>query len=60
MTTKEGRIKRYTFAGSEYFEKIKNTDLYSTDNQDIMKRIEKVNLLGIMKKNDIKPESMNK
>ncbi|MBE6064423.1 MAG: FAD-dependent oxidoreductase [Clostridium cochlearium] len=48
MTTKEGRRKRYTFAGAEYFERMKNTGLYSTDNQDIMKRVEKVNLLGIM------------
>lgn len=48
MATKEGRRKRYTFAGADYFERMKNTGLYSTDNQDIMKRVEKVNLLGIM------------
>ncbi|KHO39258.1 FAD-dependent oxidoreductase [Clostridium tetani] len=48
MATKEGRRKRYTFAGAEYFERMKNTGLYSTDNQEIVKRVEKLNLLGIM------------
>ncbi|BDR72525.1 FAD-dependent oxidoreductase [Clostridium tetani] len=48
MATKEGRRKRYTFAGAEYFDRMKNTGLYSTDNQEIVKRLEKLNLLGIM------------
>ncbi|BDR89448.1 FAD-dependent oxidoreductase [Clostridium tetani] len=48
MATKEGRRKRYTFAGAEYFERMKNTGLYSTDNQEIVKRVEKLNLLDIM------------
>ncbi|AVP53842.1 FAD-dependent oxidoreductase [Clostridium tetani] len=48
MATKEGRRKRYTFAGAEYFERMKNTGLYSTDNEEIVKRVEKLNLLGIM------------
>ncbi|BDR64329.1 FAD-dependent oxidoreductase [Clostridium tetani] len=48
MATKEGRRKRYTFAGAEYFDRMKNTGLYSTDNQEIVKRVEKLNLLGIM------------
>lgn len=48
MATKEGRRKRYTFAGAGYFERMKNSGLYSTDNEEIKKRVEKVNLLDIM------------
>ncbi|WP_315114690.1 FAD-dependent oxidoreductase [uncultured Clostridium sp.] len=48
METKEGRRKRYTFAGAEYFKRLKEIGLYSIDNADIAKRIEKLNLTGIM------------
>lgn len=48
MATKEGRRKRYTFAGAEYFKRMKDIGLYSTDNEEITKRIEKLNLKDIM------------
>ena len=48
MATKEGRRKRYTFAGAEYFKRMKDSGLYSIDNEEIKNRVEKVNLLGIM------------
>ncbi|KAJ52592.1 hypothetical protein BD780_001517 [Clostridium tetanomorphum] len=48
MATKEGRRKRYTFAGAEYFKRMKDLGLYTIDNKEIMKRIEKLNLTGIM------------
>lgn len=48
MMTKEGRRNRYTFAGSEYFKKMQETGMYSTDKKEIRDRIEKLNLLDIM------------
>ena len=48
MATKEGRRKRYTFAGAEYFKRMKDIGLYSTDNAEIEKRIEKLNLKDVM------------
>lgn len=48
METKEGRRKRYTFAGAEYFKRMKELNLYSTDNLQIRNRIEKLNLASIM------------
>ncbi|GAA0723485.1 FAD-dependent oxidoreductase [Clostridium malenominatum] len=48
METKEGRRKRYTFAGAEYFNRMKDLELYSTNNEQIKNRIEKLNLANIM------------
>ncbi|MBU5482886.1 FAD-dependent oxidoreductase [Clostridium sp. MSJ-11] len=48
METKEGRRKRYTFAGAEYFKRMKEVGLYSIDDAEIAKRIEKLNLKDIM------------
>ncbi|MDW8801273.1 FAD-dependent oxidoreductase [Clostridium sp. A1-XYC3] len=48
MMTKEGRRNRYTFAGAEYFKRMKEIGLYSIDKNEIRARIEKLNLLDIM------------
>ncbi len=48
LTTKEGRRNRYTFAGAEYFERMKAQGLYTTDKDEIVKRIQKLNLEGIL------------
>lgn len=47
MTTKEGRRNRYTFAGAEYFNRMKENNLYTTDIESIQNRIKKLNLDGI-------------
>lgn len=48
LATKEGRRKRYTFAGAEYFSRMKELGLYTIDVEEIKKRISKLNLSGIM------------
>lgn len=48
MMTKEGRRNRYTFAGAEYFNRMKELNLYTTDIEEIKTRIEKVNLTDIL------------
>jgi Dehydrogenases (flavoproteins) len=48
MMTKEGRRNRYTFAGAEYFKRMQEIGLYSTDREEIRGRIEKLNLLDVM------------
>ena len=47
MKTPEGRMYKYTFSGSVYFEQMKEKGLYSTDKQEIKKRVEKTGLTGI-------------
>jgi hypothetical protein len=47
IKTKEGLKKRYTFAGSEYFDRMKRLELYTIDSKKIKKRIERMNLLNI-------------
>lgn len=42
--TREGRRDRYTFAGAEYFKRMKELGLYTTDKEEIKQRISKVNL----------------
>ncbi|MBW4828782.1 MAG: FAD-dependent oxidoreductase [Clostridiaceae bacterium] len=44
---KEGLTKRYTFAGDNYFERMKRLSLYTTDKEIIRKRIEDSGLLNI-------------
>lgn len=48
LLTKEGRRNRYTLAGAEYFKRMQEIGLYSIDNEEIKKRIDKLNLTGIM------------
>ena len=48
MMTKEGRKNRYTFAGAEYFNRMKELGLYTTDKSVIQSKIEKLNLSDIM------------
>lgn len=42
--TREGRKNRYTFAGAEYFKRMKELGLYTVDKEEIKDRIKKVNL----------------
>lgn len=42
--TRDGRKDRYTFAGSVYFNRMKELGLYTTNISEIQKRIEKINL----------------
>lgn len=47
VMTKDGRRNRYTFAGDEYFRRMKDLGLYSTDNDIIHNRVKKLNLDNI-------------
>ena len=51
MKTTEGRRNRYTFAGAEYFERMKERGLYSIDKEEIKVRIQRLGLLGVFKEN---------
>ncbi len=44
LYSKEGRKNRYTFAGAEYFKRMVEENLYTTDKEEINKRISKLNL----------------
>lgn len=46
-TTREGRKQRFTFAGSDYFKRMQNLGLYTTDKSEISNRIKKLNLNDI-------------
>ncbi len=48
LNTKEGRRNRYTFAGAEYFKRMKELGLYTTEIDEIKARVERVNLADIM------------
>lgn len=48
MMTKEGRRNRYTFAGAEYFARMKEIGLYSTDIIEIKAKVEKLNLTDVL------------
>lgn len=48
MMTKEGRRNRYTFAGAEYFKRMQEIGLYTTDTSEIKNRISKLNLSNIL------------
>lgn len=43
-------MKRFTFAGSIYFNRMKELDLYTIDREKIEKRVKDVNLLGVYNK----------
>ncbi|WP_324825436.1 FAD-dependent oxidoreductase [Sinanaerobacter sp. ZZT-01] len=49
IKTKDGLMKRYTFAGAEYFERMKEKGLYTTDKKTIQKRAKKYDLANIYK-----------
>ncbi|SCZ10596.1 FAD-dependent oxidoreductase [Alkaliphilus peptidifermentans] len=44
---KEGLKRRYTFAGSDYFKRMKELNLYTTDSDAIRIKLERINLLNI-------------
>jgi hypothetical protein len=46
MKTKEGLAKRYTFSGAEYFKRMKEKGLYTTDVEKIKSRVEKAGMTG--------------
>ena len=50
MKYPEGRMYKYTFSGSVYFEQMKEKGLYSLDKQKIRERVEKVGLMGVFLK----------
>ncbi len=48
--TKEGRKNRYTFAGAEFFNRMKEKGLYSIDREEIQNRIKNTGLSNIFNK----------
>jgi hypothetical protein len=48
MMTKEGRRNRYTFAGAEYFARMKAQGLYTTNVNEIRTKVDKLNLTNIL------------
>lgn len=47
IKTKEGLKKRYTFAGAEFFERMKERNMYTIDKQEIRRRVERMDLVNI-------------
>lgn len=47
LYTKDGLMNRYTFAGAQYFERMKEKGLYTTDSEVIRKRAKKYDLENI-------------
>ena len=47
LCTKEGLMTRFTFAGAEFFRRMKDNGLYSTDRGEIEKRIRRFDLNNI-------------
>lgn len=47
MYEPEGDKLKFTFAGSVYFERMKETNLYSIDREDLFSRVEKTGLIGL-------------
>lgn len=50
MKTQEGRRKKYTFSGSVLFQEMKKRGLYSTEGDEIKKRVKDHGLLGLFHK----------
>ncbi|MCX7904959.1 MAG: FAD-dependent oxidoreductase, partial [Caloramator sp.] len=46
---KDGLRKRYTFAGAEYFERMKSLNLYTVDVDEIKRRVRKLLLNDMFK-----------
>lgn len=51
MMTKEGRRNRYTFAGAEFFQRMKDSGLYTIDSSEIKEKIDRLKLTNIMSEN---------
>ena len=49
IRSKDGLMTRYTFAGSEYFQRMQDKSLYTTDTEVVSKRIRKYDLENIYK-----------
>ena len=49
IKTKDGLMTRYTFAGSEYFQRMQERGLYTTDIEVVKRRIKKYDLENIYK-----------
>ncbi|MPM42923.1 hypothetical protein SDC9_89595 [bioreactor metagenome] len=47
VMTREGRRNRYTFAGAEYFQTMKDLGLYTLDTEEIKNRVKRLNLDNI-------------
>ena len=47
LESEDGLMTRYTFAGAEYFERMKEKNLYSTDREEIRKRVRRFGLENI-------------
>lgn len=47
LESAEGLMTRFTFAGAEYFERMKEKDLYSIDADEIRRRVRRYGLEGI-------------
>ena len=47
IRTEEGLRNRYTFAGDEFFERMQERDIYTTDIEEIRQRIDNAGLMGI-------------
>ncbi len=48
--SREGKKNRYTFAGSVYFNRMKELGLYTIDKDEIQKRVSQLNLDGVFSK----------
>ena len=47
MLKKDGLKRRFTFAGSEFFDRMKSKGLYTTDKDELKKKVERLNLINI-------------
>lgn len=47
LKKEEGLMTRFTFAGAEYFERMKERGLYSTDTEEISRRVRRYDIEGI-------------
>jgi len=47
LESEEGLMTRFTFAGAEYFERMKEKELYSIDSEEIRRRVRRYGLEGI-------------
>ena len=50
MSKPDGEKLRFTFAGSIYFERMKELNFYTTDKEKIQKRVKDANLIDIYNK----------
>ena len=50
LTTPDGKKVRHTFSGAEYFERMKQLGLYTTDINEIKNKIEKLGLTNVFSK----------